>query len=91
MSTLDDFSIKEVIDYFGVDALLYEMGYDEELCFQTDQDLINYVIENASYIGVPLEPHFKYHIDKERYDTFVDLLERDKFGFELEEFLSKYD
>lgn len=90
-NSLEVFTKSDVINHFGESELLQEMGYSEEYCFETNLDLKEYVIENSSDLEIELAPYFNYMVDKDRYDRFVKLLEKDKFGFELDEFLDKYD
>ena len=92
ISKMDDIGIEDVIDHFGEDDLLEEMGYSSDLCFKTDLDLSEEVHENSEAYGIDLQPYFKYNNDKDIYDRVLSLLENDKITYqEWDNFLKKYE
>ena len=89
---LDEVSLKEVVEHFQVNDLLNILGFDEDLCFYSDKEVADYVIENADYIEIPLKPEFRYQSDQEVYDRVVELLEKDKLTYsDWDDFLKKYE
>lgn len=84
--------ISDVLENFTTTDLLNALGFDEDLCFTSDKELGDYAIENADYIGIPLEPGFRYQNDQEVYDRVVELLEKDKLTYsDWDDFLNKYE
>ena len=84
--------ISDVLENFTATDLLNALGFDEDLCFTSDKELGDYVIENADYIGIPLKPEFKYQQDQNVYERVVELLERDKLTYsDWDDFLKKYE
>ena len=49
---MEEYSIEEFVDHFGESKILNQLGYDEELCFENDSDLVDYVIDNSGYLGI---------------------------------------
>lgn len=92
MSTLDSYTIKEIIKHFGKDEILSEMGYDAEFCFDSDADILEYVYDNSEWLGVDLKPEFMYMNDNEIYNRVVELIEDIKIPYnEWDKFLKGYE
>ena len=49
---MEEYSIEEFTDHFGESKILNQLWYDEELCFENDSDLVDYVIDNSGYLGM---------------------------------------
>lgn len=89
---MEEFSIEEFVDHFGESKILHELGYDEELCFENDSDVVDYIIDNSQYLGIKFEPEYRYHNDQDVYNRVVELLNKDKLSIsEWDEFLQKYE
>ena len=89
---IQDFTIQEIIEYFGKEQLLSGLGYDEDMCFETDVDLTEYVIDNSEWIGIPLFEKFEYMNDQRIYERTVELLESCKIPHnEWDKFLREYE
>lgn len=89
---LDDIGIGDVIDHFGEDDLLEEMGYSLDLCFTTNYHLSETIRENPERYNIDLQPYFRYDNDKDIYERVLYLLENDKISYqEWDNFLKKYE
>ena len=84
--------LADVLEKYTSTELLNALGFDEDLCFYSDKELSEYAVENADYIGIPLEPEFKYQQDQNVYERVVELLERDKLTYsDWDDFLKTYE
>lgn len=87
-----EISIEEVLEKFTAPDLLKALGFDEDLCFISDQEVADYAAENAEWIGLDLKPDFKYMNDVEIYDRVIEVLEKNKLTYsEWNDFLTKYE
>lgn len=87
-----EISIEEVLEKFTAPDLLKALGFDEDLCFVSDQEVADYASENADWIGLDLKPDFEYMNEVEIYDRVVEILEKNKLTYsEWDDFLTKYE
>ena len=88
---ISDFNIKEVIEYFGKEELLFELELSEEFCFGTDSELTEYVLDN-DWLDIPLFEKFEYMNDQNIYERTIKLLESCKIPHnEWDKFLREYE
>lgn len=88
---LDEIGISSVVSHFGESELLEEMVYDEDLCFETEVDLVDYVhCNDLSEYG--LEKKFESMNDQEIFDRVQDLIGKYKVPYEIwDKFLKQYE
>lgn len=89
---MSELNISNVLENFTSTELLNALGFDEDLCFSSDEEVGDYATENADYIGLSLEPEFQYQNDKDVYERIVELLENDKLTYsDWDDFLRRYE
>lgn len=90
---ISDFTIEEVIEHFGEGELMQAMGFDEDLCFVSDKDLTDYVLENAFWLNIPLTEDLEFNIlEQDLYDRFVDIILKNKVSYDiLDNVLKNYE
>ena len=89
---LGQIDIEYAVDYYTKDKLLKQMGYIEDLCFETDVDLKEAVEENPEAYGIELKTEIESMNDQDIYDRFTTLLYTNKLTHQQwDEMLSKYE
>lgn len=91
---LEHIDIEDAIWFYGDDQLIEEMGFDIDLCFGDEDELISAIKDKTILTDhdIKFEPKFQYMEDRDLYDRFVDLLKRDKINCnELNKIFDKYE
>lgn len=89
---LKEIDIDDIIKHHTKDTLLHKMGYDEDLCFETDVDLKEAVEENPEAYNIELKTKLDSMNDQDIYDRFTTLLYTNKLTHQQwDEMLSKYE
>lgn len=89
---LNQFDEVDIIEHFDEDALLKEMRYDPNMCFQSSDDLKEAVENDPGLYGLELKEYFDGMNDNDIYDRFLNLLCNNKLTYsEWDEILSRYE